>query len=188
MRENWYLCNVKSPSHGHGMFLNSLINFFSFQNKGLECYSLDYLYAFYVFFYCKTHLSNASNSWDIEIQFLLIYWSIQLKRTSLFKILSAFLLVLILTWRKRKEMREEGSYNFCDRDCARYFTLTISLNLCNIIIHFIDVETAAQKGLFTCQWLHLQHSGAFHSKFTESMLTWLRLHSALSTLVLCLLL
>lgn len=79
------------------------------------------------------------------------YLKIQLKRTSLFKILSAFLLVLILTWRKRKEMREDGSYNFCDRDCARYFTLTISLNLCNIIIHFIDVETAAQKGLFTCQ-------------------------------------
>ena len=27
--------------------------FFSFQSKGLECYSLDYLYAFYVFFIVK---------------------------------------------------------------------------------------------------------------------------------------
>lgn len=61
-------------------------------------------------------------------------------------------------------MRIEGGYNFYARDFVKHFILIISLNIFNIIIQFIDVKTAAWKGLFTCPLLHLLHRGDFHSK------------------------
>lgn len=63
-----------------------------------------------------------------------------------------------------KKMRIEGGYNFYARDFVKHFILIISLNIFNIIIQFIDVKTAAWKGLFTCPLLHLLHRGDFHSK------------------------
>lgn len=68
------------------------------------------------------------------------------------------------------------------------FTLIISLNIFNIIIQLIDVKTAAWKALFTFPLLHLLRRGDFHSKFMELILTLLRLHSVLYTLVVCFLL
>ena len=129
------------------------------------------------------HLKNNQQRYFLKCRFLglvseflgigtdylkkLKYLKTQIRRISLFKILSTFLLVCILNWKVRKRRGRRWGWREAIIFMPGIVLNTLQLNFIKYFQYYYSVyrcETAAWKVLLTCPLLHLLHREDFHSK------------------------